>query len=125
MVTKLLTTNSYTADPHADCRATRSDDAQDAAPAKPFRKRARIKIGGVVVAGDKASALELKRSVALSSDMLGRLASKVAKRGVRLHAGKDVPLYSVDPDRPDRLVRKLNGKVDRGVLENGVFKVVE
>ena len=92
---------------------------------KAARKRARVKVGGVFVTGDKASAAQVKRSVELSSDMLNRLASKVAKPGVRLYAGKSVPLYSVDPDHPHRVLRKLNGKVERGVLENGAFKVTE
>lgn len=92
---------------------------------KAAPKRTRVKVGGVVILGDKASAAQVRRSVALSSDMLGRLASKVAKPGVRLYASKSVPLYSADPDHPGRVVRKLNGKVDRGVLENGAFKVVE
>ena len=36
-----------------------------------------------------------------------------------------VPLFSIDPDHPGCVVRRLDGKVERGVLENGEFKVVE
>jgi hypothetical protein len=93
------------------------------AQAKSARRRARVKIGGVVVSGDRASAADVKRSVAQSTDMLDRLGKKIVKPGVRLFAKRDVPLYSADPENPDRLIRKLNGKVERGVLENGVFKV--
>jgi hypothetical protein len=92
---------------------------------KPSRKRARVKVGGVFVTGDKASAAEVKQSVAKSTDMLARLGEKIARPGVRLQTARGVPLFSADPDRPDRLVRKLNGKTERGILENGVFKVVD
>lgn len=120
MVTKRHKTNH-----HADFATVDKDGATVVVQIKAPRKRTRVKIGGVLVTGDKASAAQVKRSVELSSDMLVRLASKVAKSGVRLYAGRSVPLYSVDPDQPGRVVRKLNGKVEHGVLENGAFKVVE
>lgn len=121
----VMVIKSHTTSHHADLVAVDKDGATVVVQTKASRKRTRVKIGGVFVTGDKASAAQVKRSVALSSDMLDRLASKVAKPGVRLYAGRSVPLYSVDPDHPGRVVRKLNGKVDRGVLENGAFKVVE
>lgn len=93
--------------------------------AKVARKRARVKVGGVMVTGDKATVAEVKRSVARSSDMLERLGKKIAKPGVRLYASKGVPLFSADPDQPGRVVRKLGGKTERGVLENGVFKAIK
>jgi hypothetical protein len=92
---------------------------------KRSRKRARVKVGGVFVTGDKASAAEVKQAVARSTDMLERLGKKIARPGVRLQAARGVPLFSVDPHRPDRLVRKLNGKIERGILENGAFKVLD
>ncbi len=97
----------------------------DVAPAKPSRARVRVRIGGVYVTGDRSSAAEVKRAVAISTAKLEKLADKVAKPGVRIRAKRDVPLFSVDPDRPDRFVRKLNGRIDTGVLENGVFKVLD
>ncbi len=93
--------------------------------AKARKKRARVKVGGVFVTGDKASAAEVKQAVATSTDMLERLGKKIARPGVRLRSARGIPLFSADPDRPDRLVRKLNGKTEHGVLENGVFKVVD
>jgi hypothetical protein len=120
-----MVTKPHTANHQADFVPVEKDGAAVVVQAKTSRKRARVKIGGVFVTGDKASAAQLKHSVELSSRMLDRLASKVVKPGVRLYAGKTVPLYSVDPDQPGRVVRKLNGKVDLGVLENGAFKVIE
>lgn len=87
--------------------------------------RARVKVGGVIVSGEKASPAQVKQHVARSTDMLERLSQKIARPGVQLKARRGVPLFSADPERPDRFVRKLNGKTERGVLENGVFKVVD
>ena len=89
------------------------------------RKRARVKVGGVYVTGDKASAAQVKQSVAMSADMLERLSHKITRPGVRLKTVRDIPLFSADPEHPDRFLRKLNGKIERGVLENGAFKVVD
>ena len=89
------------------------------------RQRARVKVGGVFVFGDKASAAEVRMSVAKSTEALVRLGKKIAKPGVRLYPARDVPLFSADPEHPDRVIRKLNGRIDRGVLENGAFKVID
>jgi len=120
-----MVTKPHTTSLHADFVAVGDDGASFVVQTKTPRKRARVKIGGVFVTGDKASAAQVRRSVELSSVMLDRLASKVTTPGVRLYVRKSVPLYSVDPDHPGCVVRKLNGKVDRGVLENGAFKIIE
>ena len=109
----------------ADLVVRHEDGPISVLQAKSSRKRARVKIGGVFVTGDKASPAEVKQAIATSSDILERLGKKLTRPGVRLKGGRNVPLFSADPDRPDRLVRKLNGKTERGVLENGVFKVLD
>jgi len=45
------------------------------------------------------------------------------KSGVTIRKRKDVPLYYMDESDSGKFIRKLNGRVERGVLENGVFKV--
>jgi hypothetical protein len=47
--------------------------------------------------------------------------------GVRIYANKDVPLHWADPEKPkDGFIRKLNGKLQRGVLgDDGQFKALE
>ncbi len=86
-------------------------------------KFVRIKIGGVFVSSQKASREELKRGVQQSNTALERLSATLTKPGVKLPKRRNVPLYSADPDHPGLLIRKLNGKTERGVLEGGVFKV--
>ena len=56
---------------------------------------------------------------------LQRVQSELTRPGVRLRRHKDVPLYFVAPDRPGVFIRVLNGKRDKGVLENGHFKVID
>ena len=48
----------------------------------------------------------------------------MAKAGVRLSVKKSVPLYWLESDNPDVMIRKLNGKVERGSLVDGVFKAI-
>ena len=85
--------------------------------------RVKIKIGGVFVSSQKASREELKRGVQQSNTALERLSATLAKPGVKLPRRRNVPLYSADPHHPGLLIRKLNGKTERGVLEGGEFKV--
>jgi hypothetical protein len=87
-------------------------------------KRTRVKFGGVFVFSDKPSAAQVKRGVSESTDALSRVSEKIAKPGIQLRARRNVPLFSIDPANPDRVIRKLNGKIDRGVLEGGEFKIL-
>jgi hypothetical protein len=109
----------------ADAAIRHTKGSANLIEAKTLRKRTRVKIGGVYVTGDKASAEEVKQAIAKSTDMLDRLGKKISKPGVRLRTARGVPLFSADPVRPDRLLRRLNGKTERGVLENGVFRVTD
>lgn len=88
------------------------------------RKLARVKVGEVVVMVHKPTAAEVRQNVAKGSSALGRLKDRLIRPGVRVYAKKDVPLYFADAERPGTYIRKLNGKIERGVLENGAFKVV-
>lgn len=82
-----------------------------------------VKCGSVTVEVDRPSNAEIKRNILAGQKALLRAKDAFLKPGVRIHAEKDVPLFSVDPANPSILVRKLNGKEDRGVLKNGAFEV--
>lgn len=92
---------------------------------KAHAKRSRIKFGGITVLVPKPSSSQVKLNVAASSLALERTAKRLMRPGVRLHAKKGVPQYSADPERPGVYIRVLNGTKDRGVLENGEFKVID
>ena len=87
------------------------------------RKRAKVKVGEVTVMVHKPTAAEVKHNVAKGSSALDRLKNRLIRPGVRVYAKKDVPLYFADAE-PGIYIRKLNGKIERGVLENGAFKVI-
>ena len=82
----------------------------------------KIKFGDVVIAARRPSKAEIQRNVDLSSEALARALPRLLRPGVRLYPKKDVPLYWVYPDNPGGFIRKLNGNLQRGVLEDGQFK---
>ena len=88
------------------------------------RKRAKVKVGEVTVMVHKPTAAEVKYNVAKGSSALDRLKNRLIRPGVRVYAKKDVPLYFADAEQPGIYIRKLNGKLERGILENGAFKVI-
>jgi hypothetical protein len=88
-------------------------------------KRSTVKFGGVIVVAPKPSSAQLKRNVTASTEALERATKRLVRPGVRLYAKKDVPLYSADPRQPGVYIRVLNGRTERGILENGKFKVVD
>ena len=88
-------------------------------------RRLKITFGDVTVVGPRPSAVEVKRNIEASRQALERVKARLMRPGVRLYAKKGVPLYSADPDRPGVYIRQLNGKTDRGILENGAFKVTD
>lgn len=90
---------------------------------KGSTKSSVVKFGAVTITGSRPSADEVKLNIGRSTIALDRVAKKLAKPGVRIRPKKDVPLFFVDPENPDLIVRKLNGELTRGVLEGGVFKV--
>ena len=115
------------ADPESDVAvATAARDSRRGvlvAKARGKGPHATIRVGDVTVVVPRPSAASVKHNVAMSSEALERATKRLVRAGVRLYPKKNVPLYSVDPDRPGVFIRRLNGRVDRGVLEDGVFKV--
>ena len=95
------------------------------AKVKGSGKRSTVKFGGVTVSVPKPSSAELKRNIAASTEALERVTKRLVRPGVRLYVKKNVPLYSADPREPGVYIRVLNGKTERGVVENGMFKVID
>jgi hypothetical protein len=84
-----------------------------------------ITFGDVVITARRPSEAEIQRNAALSSAALARALPKLLRPGVRIYPKKGVPLYSADPEHPSVIIRKLNGKVQRGIVENGQFKATD
>jgi hypothetical protein len=85
----------------------------------------KIKFGDVVITARRPSDADIERNVDLGVAALARALPRLLRPGVRLYPKKDVPLYWVDPENPGGFVRKLNGKIQHGVLENGQFKATD
>lgn len=88
-------------------------------------KRSTVRFGGVTVVVPKPTSAQLKQNVAASTEALERVTKRLVKSGVRLYPKKDVPLYSADPREPGVYIRVLNGRTERGIVENGAFKVID
>ena len=89
------------------------------------RRRSTVRFADVIVTAARPTEEAVARNVDASSAALARGLRRLTRAGVRLYAKKDVPLYWADPDQPGRFIRKLNGKVERGILEDGAFKVTD
>ena len=70
---------------------------------------------------------EIQRNVEASTAALKRALPAFLRPGIRIYPKKDVPLFWADEDNPkDGVIRKLNGKIERGVVdEDGNFKVTD
>lgn len=79
------------------------------------------RLGDVTVRGKKPSAAIVKTNVARSTEALERVGKKLTQPGVRLPQKKGVPRYSADENKPGVFIRRLDGKVTTGRLQNGQF----
>ncbi len=89
-------------------------------------KKARVgglRFGSAVVKVRKADTRELAENVARGQAALARAMRALQTPGVKLKRTKGVPLYAADPEQPDHLVRVIDGRRERGVFEDGEFKV--
>ena len=85
----------------------------------------KVRFGDVIVTVASPTKAEVQRNVDFGTEALKRAVAKLNKPGIRLAAKKDIPLYSVDPKNPRIFIRRLNGRREKGILENGQFKVVD
>jgi hypothetical protein len=86
-----------------------------------------VRFGDVTVTGPRPSDEEIQRNVEASTAALKRALPAFLRPGIRIYPKKDVPLFWADEDNPkDGVIRKLNGKIERGVVdEDGNFKVTD
>ena len=89
------------------------------------KRSSKVKFGRVTIAGAGPSAAEVKINVQRSTEVLKRVGKTLASPGVSLRPKKDVPLFSVSEDDPGSLIRRLNGRVERGRLVDGSFRTID
>ncbi|WP_198379311.1 hypothetical protein [Roseomonas sp. KE2513] len=85
----------------------------------------RVTFGTATVTTRKPARAEVEHNVEASTEALRRAGDRLARPGIRLPARKNVPLFEADPDRPGGFLRRLNGRTERGILENGRFTVTD
>jgi hypothetical protein len=84
-----------------------------------------VTFGSVTMIVSAPSSTEVKRNIRAGQKALSRAKNVFLTPGVKLDVAKGVPLFSVDLDNPELLVRKLNGKRERGFIRNGQFEVCQ
>jgi hypothetical protein len=85
----------------------------------------KVKFGNVTVSGVKPAAATLAAHVQRSTDALERVARTLATPGVVIRPKKDVPQFSAAESERGVFIRRLNGRVERGRLVDGTFKVID
>ncbi len=85
-------------------------------------KTRNVTFGSVTVRAVVPEKAEVARNVATGQHALERVRQKIIKPGVRVVSRRNVPFYHVDPDQPDQVIRKLDGKIERGRFVNGEFQ---
>lgn len=61
-------------------------------------------------------------NIALSQVAMKKLTKALVKPGVKLRTSKATPLFRADPANPGQVIRVVDGKEERGVFLDGVFK---
>lgn len=82
----------------------------------------RIRFGSVLVEASPPSKSAAKRNIEAGSVAMGRVGRALARPGVKVDLGRDVPLYKADPVRAGYLIRKLKGSEQSGKIVDGKFK---
>lgn len=88
-------------------------------------RNVKTKLGNVTVSGATPNAELVKINIARGTQALERVGKKLIKPGIRLPEKKGVPRYSADENSPGVIIRRLDGKVSTGRLENGQFVETE
>jgi hypothetical protein len=95
-------------------------------PGDGTQKMRTTKFGNVTVTAPAPSEEQIARSVRESTRALEGLVRAFEKLpGIDLPRQKDVPLFWLDDDNPEIIIRELNGKLDRGQLVDGKYKAFD
>lgn len=89
------------------------------------RKTVTVKFGSVTVKADAPSEEEVARNIAKGEEAFARGLRRLIKPGVKIRSKKGVPLFQADPENPERLIRVLDGRREKGYFVGRDFHVVE
>ncbi len=80
-----------------------------------------MRFGTVTVVGNKPDPDTIARNIGAGHDALSRAVDAFLVPGVQLKIRKGVPLFRVDAENPQVLIRELDGLLDRGSIVDGKF----
>jgi hypothetical protein len=87
--------------------------------------RVTVRFGDAVITGARPSREIVEKNVGMSTVVLEQATRKLAVPGIKLPSKRDVPQFFADDANPDIIVRRLNGRLQRGRLVNGSFKAID
>ena len=80
-----------------------------------------LTFGSVQAKTCRANPSVVEANIASGQAALKRAKTAFTKTGVSLRHRKDVPVFSADPHDPTILIRRLDGREERGRFVNGAF----
>ena len=86
--------------------------------------RQRISIGNLTLIVPRPTKAQVQENARQSTEALARALTRLTRPGIRLRPKRGIPLFQVDENDPDILIRDLDGKRERGTLQDGEFKVI-
>ena len=107
--------------------ASTTDQATSVHPQKAARSgvaKQRISIGNLTLVVPRPTKAQAQESVRQSTEALTRALTRLTRPGIRIRPKRGIPLFQVDENDPDVLIRDLDGKRERGTLQDGEFKVI-
>ena len=84
----------------------------------------KVRFGDVTVWAPKPTEAQVRANAEASTEALRRGLERLIQPGIKMRERKNVPYYHAD-DAPGVYVRRLNGKAERGIMEDGEFKVID
>ena len=93
-------------------------------PAGRTRGLHKVKFGDVTIWAPKPSEAQVRVNVEAGTEALRRGLERLIRPGIKMRERKNIPYYHVDPDNSGVFIRRLNGVAERGILEDGEFKVI-
>ena len=114
--------NTVTHPAHPVQNTMRSGSRRTAANLRTAQQR--ISIGNLTLVVPRPTKTQVQENVRQSAEALSRALTRLTRPGIRLRPKRGIPLFQVDENDPDILIRDLDGKRERGTLQDGEFKVI-
>ena len=89
------------------------------------KRGSKVKFGSVTISGAKPSKESVKGNVERSTKALERVTKKLSRPGVTIREKAGVPQFYADEGEKGVFIRRLDGRIERGRLIDGHFRVIK